>query len=130
MSEVQTVEVEYKDEGILIESLKELGYQPKVHQNGIDMDTYYNKGKKPKAHILIKKSQFGGYMDCGFERIKDGFQMHIDNMDHRKFKSQKLKQIYPEKKIMKYIKGRSKFSVKSRKVDKEGNVRIRLSNNF
>ena len=130
MSEVQTVEVEYKDEDILIESLKELGYNPTIHKEAVGMQTYYSRGKKPKAHIVVKKSQFGGYMDCGFERIKNGFRMHIDNMDHGKFKSKKLKQIYPEKKIMKYIKGRTKFSVKSRKVDNEGNVRIRINSNF
>lgn len=129
MSEMKTVEVEFKDEELLIEALKNMGYQPEVHNNGIKIDTYYGKEEKPTAHIVIPKAQVKGYSAVGFERHNGGFRMHMDSMDGRKFGENKLKQYYSEAVIMKAIKFKSRYSVSSRKVD-GGKIRIGLRINY
>ena len=129
MSEFKVVEVELKEEDILVAALKQMGYKPTVHKEAVELQTYYQNRVKPKAHIVVDKSQVGGYGAVGFERQEKGFKMHIDDMDQRRFKIGKLKQSYAEQKINKVIKHRAKFSVKSR-TEKEGKIQIRLRRNF
>ena len=91
MSEMKTVEVEFNDEELLLDALKNLGYKPKIYKDGVEIDTYYKDRQKPKAHIVISKSQIKGYAAVGFERQKNGgFRMHIDDMDRYKFKENAL----------------------------------------
>jgi len=129
MSEMKTVEVEFNDEELLLDALKNMGYKPQVYNEGIEIDTYYKGRTKPKAHIVISKSQIGGYAAVGFERKKGGFRMHIDDMDKRKFGENKLKQHYSEAKLMKTIKGKSRYSVTSRVV-KDNKIKVSLRVNF
>jgi hypothetical protein len=130
MSEFTVVEVELKEEDMLVDALKLMGYKPTVHKKAVEIETYYSDRKKPKAHIVINKSQVGGYAAVGFERQKDGgFKMHIDDMDQRRFKIGQLKQHYSEAKITKFVKGRAKYSINSRKV-KDGKIKLRLRRNF
>jgi hypothetical protein len=128
MSEWSVVNVEFNEEAVLVEALKCMGYQPKTHKEAVDIKGYGSHASK-KAHIVVSKGQFGGYTDCGFERTKTGFSIHLDNMDHKKFKVGKLKQHYSEAKVMKVVKGRARFSVKKR-VEEEGKIKIRLTRNF
>ena len=111
-----------------MDALKTLGYNPKVHQEGIDVKGYGSHGTK-KAHVVVSRGQFNGHTDAGFERQKTGFKLHLDNMDHKKFKVGKLKQAYGEAKLMKVVKGRTKFSIKSRE-EKEGKIKIRVRRNW
>ena len=129
MSEQISVQLELDDERLLLESLEKMGYKPKLYEDGTELQTYYNNKTKPKAHIVIDKSQFGGYSAVGFERVKGKFNMHLDNMDQKKFKVNKLKQTYSEVKLMKVIKNKARYSVKNR-TEEEGKVRIRLRCNF
>ncbi|KKN30858.1 hypothetical protein LCGC14_0829830 [marine sediment metagenome] len=129
MSEFTVVEVELKEEDVLVSALKQMGYKPVIHKEAVELQTYYQDRVKPKAHIVISKGQVGGYGAVGFERQKNGFKMHIDNMDQRRFKTGKLKQSYAEQKINKAVKRRAKFSIKSRK-EEDGKIKIRLRRNF
>ena len=129
MSEWSCVEIEFNDENTLIETLERMGYSPKVH-NTAQSILGYGSHASQKAHIVIGKSQFGGYTDCGFERFNNGqFKIHIDEMDHNKFKVNKLKQYYAETKILKTVEKRSKYSIKNRE-ETNGKIHIRLKTNF
>jgi len=129
MSEMQTVEVNFNDEEVLIGALKNLGYNPAQYEKSKSIKVYYQNKGKPKANIVISKNQFGGYADVGFERQEKGFRMHLDNMDHKKFKVHKLKQFYSEGKIMKSIKKHHNFSIINRK-EQGGKIRIRVRRTF
>lgn len=129
MSEMKTVEVEFKDEEILIDALKGLGYNPEIHNEGIKIDTYYKGRTKPTAHIVVPKSQIKGYADVGFERHNGGFKMHMDDSDGRKFGINKLKQSYSEATLNKTVKYKSRYSISSRRVD-GGKIKIRLRINY
>ena len=129
MSEWSCVEIEFNDESALIETLERMGYRPSIHQSAKSISGYGSNGSQ-NAHIVINKDQFRGYTDCGFERLSNGqFKIHLDNMDHKKFKMNKLKQYYAETKILKTVSRRSKFSIKNRE-EKDGKIHIRLKTNF
>ncbi len=130
MSECRTVGIEFPEsnEQILIEALKEMGYKPEVHKEAIELKTYYGK-KKIKAHIVIRKNQFGGYMDVGFERKDGKYDIHLDSMDTRKFKLNKIKQHFFIASIKKHMEGKSKFSL--RKTEQKGEkVKLYIDVNY
>lgn len=130
MSEMHTLKVEFNDEECLVASLKDSGYQVEVHKEGIEIDPFYKDRKKEKAHIVIRKNQFLGYSDAGFERLEDGtYKLHCDHIDwngsYGKFDLNKITQKYGLNKIKKTIKGSSKYSiVKEEEVD--GEIRVKL----
>ena len=106
-------------------SLKDLGYNPEVSEEGITLENSYSK-IKPKAHIRVKKSEFGGYGDLGFERLKGGgFKCHIDDSDSRKIKINKIKQYYASRVIQKSVRKNSRFALVSKK-EVEGEIKIRV----
>ena len=130
MSEWSVVEVEFNDEQILAETLKSMGYNPKIHQEAVEIRGYGGRMSK-KANIVVSKNQFSGYTDCGFERqVNGGYKLHLDNMDHKKFKVGKLKQCYTETKLTKVVGRTSAFSIKSRTVNKDGKIKIRIRRVF
>ena len=122
ISEYSVVEVVFKDEGCLLQSLKDLGYKPVVHNDGITLHNNYSKSS-PTAHIIVSKEQYGGYGDIGFERTKQGFQMHVDG---GRFKIKKLNQTYIENRVKKHVNSTSNYSVISRRENEKGQVEIHL----
>lgn len=126
MSSFHVVEVIFKDESLLLESLKEIGYSPEVHKEAVVLGGNYNKDKV-KAHITIPKSQFNGsYGDLGFERNKKGFVMHADHIDIKKFKLKDLNKKYSENKLRKYVNATSRCNIFSRQEHKNGQIEIQL----
>ena len=128
MSEWSVTEVEMHDQEALVEALKEMGWSPVIHDEAVSMKGYGSHGSQ-KAHIVIPKNQFGGYTDCGFEKIENGYKLHIDHMDNRKFKTSELQARYAEAKVMKTIRSRTKFSVRNRIVE-DGKVKIRVRSSY
>ena len=129
MSEYHVVDVEFKDEECLVGALKEMGYQPEVFENGTTVSNSYSK-TSPKCHVVVRKNQFSGYGDMGFERVSGGFKLHIDDYDYGKGKRDKikmsrLKQVYASSVIQKSIRKTSKFSFVS-KSEKDGNIKIKV----
>ncbi len=125
-SEFKEVELTIKDESILIKSLKEIGYNPVIHEKGIKLTNSYSKSK-PTAHIVIPKGQFGGcYGDAGFERNKKGFKLHIDDTDERKFNIKKLYKTYGLNKLKKYVSSTAKYTISSQRENKKGQIEVKL----
>jgi len=124
MSEYHEVAVEFKDQAVLVESIKEIGCNPTVHAKGVQLSNNYSKSK-PNVHIVIPRSQFGGMGDLGFEKTAKGFVMHADDYDYgthgNKFNLKRLNLVYGENKLKKYANSTSKCSVLSRKKNKAGN---------
>jgi len=129
ISEFHEVEVKFKDESILVQSLKEMGYQPVTHKDGVQLNNNYSRSK-PTAHIVIPRSQFSGMGDIGFERTKSGFKMHADDYDWgshgKKFKLNKLNLTYGENAIKKYVSRTSRCNISSRRQNEKGQIEIKL----
>jgi hypothetical protein len=129
MSEFKVVEVVFKDENVLIKSLKDLGYDVNIHKEGKTLENGYSRSK-PKAHIVVPKRCFQGMGDIGFERTKKGFVMHADDYDWgshgHKFHLKKLNMTYSENKLKKVVNSTSRYSISSRKENKKGQIEIQL----
>ena len=129
MSEYNIVETKYIDEPILIQSIKDIGYEVEVHKEPIQINGYGGR-KVGKAHLVVRKNQFGGYGDVGFERTDKGFVMHADGDDTRRLNSKfglgKLNKKYVENKIKKYVSRTSSCNIFSRNENKNGQLEIHL----
>ncbi len=126
MSQFTTIDVNFKDEECLIGAIEDLGYTVERHEGeGVTLDNSYSK-VKPKAHIIIRRKNFSGYGDVGFERVKGkNFRCHIDDSDSRKVKINKIKQYYASRVIQKTVRRNSRFSLVSKK-EVEGEIKIRV----
>ena len=94
------------------------------------MNGYVGSGAAPKAHVVVRKRQFGGMGDAGFERVKGGFRLHADDYDYNnksrdKLKMGRLKQLYSARVITKTVKGSSKYRLTNRQ-EKNGEIKIRV----
>lgn len=130
MSEFHVVEIEMKDQSCLVKALEELGYKPKIYIDPINLYGYRGDKRSQKAHIVLPRSQVGSSSnDIGFEKKGDSYILHISAYDKssKTFDLQKLKQNYSKHKIDKFVKSNSRFRKKSMSVDKQGNIRIRIS---
>ena len=75
MSEYHVVETGFKDEPVLISTLKEMGYEPEIHKTAKNLYGYAGKKRDQKANIIIPRAQVGSASnDIGFERVKKGFE--------------------------------------------------------
>jgi len=106
-----------------------MGYNSEVHEEPISINGYRG-GKVGSAHLVVRKNQFGGYGDVGFERNAKGFIMHADSDDIRlrngRFKLGTLNKKYIENKLKKYVNTTSTCNVFSRTENKDGQVEIHL----
>ena len=129
MSEYHVAEAIFKDENILKQSLRDMGYAVEVHKEPVSINGYGSK-KVGSAHLVVRKNQFSGYGDVGFERTAKGFVTHADSDDiglhHGRFKIGTLHKKYIENKLKKYVSTTSTCNVFSRKENKDGQVEIHL----
>ncbi len=106
-----------------------MGYAVEVHEEPISINGYGSK-QVGSSHLVVRKSQFGGYGDVGFERTSKGFTMHADSDDIRlhngRFKVGTLNKKYIENKLKKYVNTISTCNVFSRKENENGQVEIHL----
>jgi hypothetical protein len=130
ISEYHEVEIKFKDENILLESLKEMGYNPKVHNEATSLYGYQGDKREQKAHIVIPRKQVGGASnDVGFERTKKGFTLHASEYDKQWRSGNKIKTLnktYTEKKLKKVVDGSIKYNISNRAVRKDGRIEIHL----
>lgn len=127
MSQQSIYDVDLKDEDLLLEALKDMGYKPETYKEAVDLQTYGNLGKV-KAHIVIRKQQAGfTYADMGFERIDGGFKLHADHIDIRKFNLTQLKQKYTKAFLAKKIKllG-TQYVIGAEEIDQNGTMKLKL----
>lgn len=130
MSEYHVVEVIFNDENILVQSLKDIGYETEVHEDAVSINGYGSAKNVASAHVVVRKKQFGGFGDVGFERTKKGFVMHADDYDAgshgNRFGLGKLNKKYVENKLRKYVGTTSSINIFSRNENEKGQVEIQL----
>lgn len=107
-----------------------MGYKPTVHSTPKQLEGYHGDLRKQKAHIIIPRKQVGGASnDVGFEKVGDNYVTHASAYDRAwrtGKKLNKLRQTYGARVIMKTISRHSKYSFKSKKIDEEGNIKIKV----
>lgn len=121
----------FKDESVLIQTIKEMGYEPEVHKKAVNLHGYQGDKRTQKAHIVIPRKQVGrASNDVGFERVKGGFVLHASAYDgawRTGARIKKLNKGYIENKLRKEIGVMSNYHIYSRKENEKGQVEIQLN---
>jgi hypothetical protein len=122
--------VTFKDEGILIKTLKDMGYNPEVCSEAKHLRGYQGDKRSQKANIIIPRDQVGrASNDVGFERVDGGFILHASEFDYNWRTGEKIKALkmtYAENKLKKTISVMSNCNIYSRKQNKNGQIEIQL----
>jgi len=130
MSEYHVVQVKFKDESVLLATLKDMGLTPEVHEEAKHLHGYQGDKRSQKAHIIIPRKQVGSVSnDVGFERVEDGFVLHASAYDEAWRTGNKIKAItqgYAENKLKKTVSVMSHCSIFSREQKANGQVEIQL----
>jgi hypothetical protein len=128
MSEFHVVEIEMDDVDCLLQALKEMKYNPKVHQDAVNLYGYQGDKRKQKAHVVIPRSQVGSASnDVGFEKVDGKYIMHLSAYDKGVFKLNKLKQLYAKNKVFKFVKKNAgRYSLGKTQTKEDGSIKIKL----
>ncbi|KKN30857.1 hypothetical protein LCGC14_0829820 [marine sediment metagenome] len=131
MSEYRVVEVEFRNESVLIEALQSMGYKPETHNKAQQLEGYRGDKRQQKAHVIIPRKQVGGASnDVGFERVEKSFKLHASQYDRAwregGQKLKKLKQTYSEKFVIRKIRKNSKMSLRSRTLTEDGKIKLKV----
>jgi hypothetical protein len=130
MSEFHIIEVVFKDQPVLIQTLREMGYEPEVHEKAKNLFGYQGDKREQKAHIIIPRKQVGGASnDVGFERVKKGFVLHASAFDSAWRTGKKLKTLnkrYTENKLRKEVSKSVNLNVVNRTEREDGRIEIQL----
>lgn len=128
MSEYHVVQTIFKDEECIAEALKEMGYTPEVHAEAVNI----GGSTRAKAHVVVRREQFGGYRDIGFEKTKSGeIVCHCDNWDwseggRQRFDMPRMRIKYNQAVTRKHAKHSSKYTESKCWVDEEGKEKMKL----
>ncbi len=130
--ETQTV---LREEELLLDALKEMGYQPEVYPEGAPLNSYYSEQEAKVANIIIRRQHVqGAYGDIGFTRQPNGqFAMVKDELDEYHGYGAKwlghVQQLYKEKQTLAMARSKG-YILKGREVvqTKEGQqVRLQFA---
>ena len=116
--ETQTV---LREEELLLDALKEMGYQVEVHPEGAPLNSYYSEQEAKVANIIIRRAHLpGAYGDVGFVRQPDGrFTLIEDELDDHSGYGRKwlgrVQQIYKESQTLAVAQAKG-YRLKSRQV--------------
>ena len=128
MSHLHTLEIELKDQDILLEVLNEMGFMVDTYDNPVHIMDYYNRKIDKTASLIIDKIKNRLNADIGFGKNKDGFfEVTMDAMDSKRLDIKRLKQLYTKQNIKQTVKKKSsKFSIKSETVDENGSIKLKV----
>ena len=116
--EIQTV---LREEELLMDALKGMGYQVEVHPEGAPLNSYYSEQEAKVANIIIRRAQLpGAFGDVGFVRQPDGrFTLIEDELDDHSGYGKKwlgrVQQIYKENQTLAVAQAKG-YRLKSRQV--------------
>jgi hypothetical protein len=130
ISEFHIVKTRIKDQSVLVQTLKEMGYTPVIHKEAKQLEGYQGDKRSQKAHIILPRKQVGSASnDVGFEKTKEGFILHASAYDAPWRTGKKVKQLnkgYAENKLKKVVNKTSSCSILSRKENKKGQIEIQI----
>jgi hypothetical protein len=129
MSEYHEVDLDLTDESAILESLKELGYDPIVCTDPVNLHGYMGDSRNQRAHIVIPKNQVGSASnDLGFEKVNGKYVMRISEYDINtsKFNQKEFTKNYKKNYVLNKLKKSNKFKKRS-VTTKDGKIVIKLT---
>ena len=129
MSEFHEVELIFQNKQTLIEALEQSGYSVEVHDQCSTVDDYYGKKKLP-AHLIVRRDQFNGTRDIGFEKRGEIYIMHADNMDYSqnrgRFNLSEVNKKYCEIEVKRLTSSTTRYNILKQYEDEEGDTKIEI----
>ena len=135
MSKYGQTQTVLREEILLVEALKAMGYEVEVHSEGAQLNSYYAEQEAKVANIILRRQHLrGAYGDIGFTRQADGqFAMVKDELDeYHGYGARwvgRVQQLYKEKQTLAMAKAKG-YTLKGREViqTKEGQqVRLQFA---
>lgn len=131
MSEYHQINCELlqENEDALLKALKELGYNPEIHEKSVHLYGYEGTRREQMANIILPRSQVGAASnDIGFERLPNGkYNLHVSEFDSRRWKEffPKLIKKYGIHTITK-LTTTGDYSLVEYGIQQDGTIRIRV----
>lgn len=81
MSHFTAVKTKFTDKETIIKALQNMGFNPEVHDNGVNLDNRW--GTTDIAHIVIRRNQLGARCgaDLGFKKTESGYEITADDFE-------------------------------------------------
>ena len=128
MSEYHEVELDVTEKSCIVDALKDLGYNPQVHDNAVPLHGFQGDQRQQKANIVLPKSQVGSASnDIGFEKVNGKYILRISEFDigAKRFNQKEFNKNYKKHAVLKKISKNRKFKKKS-VTNKDGKIVIKL----
>jgi hypothetical protein len=126
MSAYKTIQCSFKDKNILLDSLKELGYEPVIYKEKTKLSGYEGDLREQGAEIIVPRTQISPVSnDLGFtfDEEKNEYLMLCSEYDSHKGLEDKVKQSYAVTAI-KVALSKNKFSIKTENKLKDKTITI------
>ena len=126
MSAYKTIQCSFKDQEILLECLKDIGYNPVVYKEKTNLTGYKGDARSQTAEIIVPRSQISAVSnDLGFafDEEKSEYVMLCSDYDSHRGLSDKVKQAYAIVAIRKAL-SKNKFSITAETKDKNKTITI------
>lgn len=84
MSHYSYVKAAMTDPEIIVECLREFGFEPTEYEEPVSLYGYAGDERSDKAHIVVRKEQISAFSnDLGFLKTEDGYSTIISEYDER-----------------------------------------------
>jgi Protein of unknown function (DUF1257) len=109
MSHYSLIQTEFRDEDILIDTLRELepGWELELHSTPVNLYGYENDVRPERAHIVIRRQYVGrASNDIGFVHEGNAYRAIISDYDSTAHGSEwlsRLTQLYAKNKVLKQM---------------------------
>ena len=127
MSAYKIIQCSFKDQKTLIDSLKNLGYEPVVYKEKHHLKGYQDDVREQLAEIIVPKQQISSVSnDLGFTYSveQDEYVMICSHYDAHKGVADKVKQSYALTAIKSALK-QNKFTINSEIIQKDATISLR-----
>lgn len=126
MSAYKTIQCSFRDKNILLDCLKEIGYQPVVYKEKTKLIGYRGDARDQCAEIIVPRSQISPMSnDLGFayDEEKNEYIMLCSEYDSYEGLEDKVKQSYAVTAI-KVALSKNKFSIKTETKEQNKTITI------
>ncbi len=90
MSHFSTINTQYNNRKVLLQSLKQMGLKVTEHEQPVRLNTTWNS--QAVAHLVVERSQINSSSDIGFLYEDNTYKLVCDDYDLRRSKMPNFKQ--------------------------------------
>lgn len=130
MSQVNIVNTDFSDQKVIVETLKEMGFNPSVNEKQqTALHRAYGDGNT-KCEVTVSRENFNkvasgnAYDGLGFQKNGNKYSLVIDSMDRQYFNMDDFTQLYAKRKVVNELNRSGMWGVESVQKNKAGEIKI------